>query len=84
MVKSNDIELTYSFDNGKDYVNLRILTDTQEEIMSISVIYSYSFLYENEIKELFGVKIKDISIDFNDQLYQIPVKTPFNLKKEEE
>lgn len=83
LVRSNDMELTYSFDNSKDFVNLRILTDTQEEIMSISVIYSFSFLYENEIKELFGVQIKDMSIDFKDQLYKIPVKTPFNLKKED-
>ena len=82
MVRNKDLELTYSFDNGKDFTNLRIITDTEEEVMSISVIYGYSFLYENEIKELFGVRIKDISIDFNDQLYQIPVKTPFNLKKE--
>lgn len=78
-----DMELTYSFDQGQDFNNLRILTDTKEEIMSISVIYAYSFLYENEIKELFGVNIQNISVDFQDQLYQIPVKTPYQPKKEE-
>lgn len=75
------VELSYSFD--KDYVllNLRILTDTETEISSISAIYPYSFLYENEIKELFGVNITGITPDFNNTLYTIPVKTPF---KEEE
>jgi len=77
------MELSYSFDKEYDFLNLRFITDTKEEIESISVIYPYSFLYENEIKELFGVQIKDISIDFKDTLYKIPVKTPFNLQKED-
>jgi ech hydrogenase subunit D len=77
------LELTYSFDKEKEFTNLRFVTDTITEIDSISVFYSYAFLYENEIKELFGAKIKNISIDFNDQLYQIPVKTPFHTAKEE-
>lgn len=78
-----DMELTYSFHQDQDFINLRILTDTKEEIMSISFIYSYSFLYENEIRELFGVNIQNISLDYKDQLYQIPVKTPYHPKKEE-
>ncbi|WP_313577430.1 NADH-quinone oxidoreductase subunit C [Lacrimispora sp.] len=73
------MELTYSFDKDHDLINLRILTDTETELPSISIIYPYSFLYENEIKELFGVKITGITPDFNDNLYKIPVKTPFHL-----
>ncbi|MDF2485200.1 MAG: ech hydrogenase subunit [Herbinix sp.] len=77
------MELSYSFDKDYDFINLRFVTDTEEEIMSISIIYPFSFLYENEIKELFGVNIKDISIDFNNSLYKIPVKTPFKTKEGE-
>lgn len=73
------MELTYSFDKVHDLINLRILTDTETELPSISIIYPYSFLYENEIKELFGVKITGITPDFNDNLYKIPVKTPFHM-----
>ncbi|EXG87515.1 MULTISPECIES: NADH-quinone oxidoreductase subunit C [Lacrimispora] len=73
------MELTYSFDKDHDLINLRILTDTETELPSISIIYPYSFLYENEIKELFGVKITGITPDFNDNLYKIPVKTPFHM-----
>lgn len=72
------MELSYSFDKEYELLNLRILTDTETELPSISIIYPYSFLYENEIKELFGVKITGITPDFNDTLYKIPVKTPFN------
>lgn len=73
------MELTYSFDKDHELLNLRILTDTETELPSISIIYPYSFLYENEIKELFGVKITGIMPDFNDNLYKIPVKTPFQM-----
>ena len=73
------MELTYSFDKDHELLNLRILTDTETELPSISIIYPYSFLYENEIKELFGVKITGITPDFNDNLYKIPVKTPFQM-----
>ncbi|MEY8353518.1 NADH-quinone oxidoreductase subunit C [Lachnospiraceae bacterium 54-53] len=71
------LELTYSFDKDYELLNVRIMTDTETELPSISIIYPYSFLYENEIKELFGVRITGITQDFNDTLYKIPVKTPF-------
>ncbi len=77
------MELSYSFDKDYDLLSLRVLTDTKERISSISIIYPYAFLYENEIKELFGVKIKDITVDFNNTLYKIPVKTPFKKEGEE-
>lgn len=73
------MELSYSFDKDYDLLTLRCITDTEEEISSISIVYPYSFLYENEIKELFGVNIKNITPDFNDTLYKIPVKTPFHM-----
>jgi ech hydrogenase subunit D len=78
------IEITYSFDKAFDFINLRLNVEYDTEIESISVIYPYSFLYENEIKELFGVGIKDIALDFDNNLYRIAVKTPFNIKKEAE
>lgn len=78
------LEVTYSFDKEYDFVNLRLVVDTETEIDSISTIYSYAFLYENEIKELFGAKITNIAVDFKDKLYRIPVKTPFGKVKGEE
>lgn len=78
----NGMELTYSFDKDYDFIHLRFTTDTKEEISSISFLYPFSFLYENEIKELFGVQIIDMSMDFKDKLYRISTKTPFNIEKE--
>jgi ech hydrogenase subunit D len=74
------LELSYSLDKDYELINLRLIIDTEAEVPSISVIYPYAFLYENEIKELFGANITNISLDFNNTLYKIPVKTPFHTK----
>jgi len=79
-----DLELSYSFDKDYELINLRINTDSKTEVPSISEFYPYSFLYENEINELFGSKIVKINIDFKDTLYKIPVKTPFGKKEGDE
>jgi ech hydrogenase subunit D len=77
------MELSYSFDKNFELLTLRFVLHGEQEVESISVIYPYSFLYENEIKELFGVSIKDMAIDFEDSLYQIPIKTPYAQKEGE-
>lgn len=77
-------ELTYSFDKDYDLIHLRCILGKEDEIESISIVYPYSFLYENEIKELFGVRIKDITMDYNNSLYRIAVKTPFAMKEGDE
>lgn len=70
-------ELTYSFAKEYVFVCLRIQAKEDTEIMTISDIYSCAFLYENEIHDLFGVKIKLISIDYKGNLYHLEKKTPF-------
>lgn len=79
----NGAELTYSFDKNYDLFNLRLNIEDDVEIDSISCIFPISFLYENEIKELFGVKIRNISLDFNDKLYKLAVETPFKKREED-
>ena len=73
------IELSYSFANDEtnDYVNLRIVMDKEDEVASITEFYPYAFLYENEMKELFGVNIHMINLDYNQKLYRLKDETPF-------
>ncbi len=70
-------ELSYSFDKNYDLISLRFIADETTEVSSISLIFSPAFLYENEIKELFGVNVVNISLDYDNNFYTIPVKTPF-------
>ena len=73
------LELNYSFDKDYIFVNLRFFVLKETEVTSISGIFSPAFLYENEIRELFGVNFKHINIDYEGNLYKISVKTPFNM-----
>jgi ech hydrogenase subunit D len=71
-------ELSYSFDKDYDFVTLRLEIPPETEITSISGVYHSAFIYENEIKDLFGVNIKHIALDYEGHFYKLPVKTPFN------
>ena len=73
----NGYELTYSFAKGYRLTNLRFAIDEGAELMSISNIFEPAFLYENEIHDLFGVKINQIKIDYNGTLYKTAKETPF-------
>lgn len=73
-------ELIYSVARDYDFENYKVIVGIDEEINTISDYFPSAMLFENEIKELFGVKIKSINPDYQDKLYRIAVKTPF--KKE--
>ena len=75
----NSYELTYSYDKAYRLRNFRITLLPDEEMPSISVIYPNAFLYENELHDLFGLNIRNISIDYNGTLYRTAIKTPFSI-----
>ena len=72
-------ELSYSFAplDQYEFVTLRVIVEKGEEVPSITEIYPYAFLYENEMKELFGVNIQMINLDYENKLYRITRETPF-------
>jgi ech hydrogenase subunit D len=72
------IELNYSFDKDYKFVNLRLIIQPEDEIQSISRICWSSFIYENEIHDLYGIKIKNINIDYKGKFYRTEVKAAFS------
>ena len=72
-------ELNYSFDKDNRFKNLRVTVVPDEEVPSISMIYQNAFLYENEIHDLFGVAVTNISIDYHGTLYRTSIKAPFSI-----
>ncbi len=76
-------ELSYSFAKEYELVTYRVIVDKETEVPSITPVFGMAFLYENEMKELFGVKMQCINLDYNNKLYRIDVETPFLTKKEE-
>ena len=74
-------ELSYSFAREYELHTFRLVLPQEEEIPSISQVYDCAFLYENEMRELFGVRIQHIATDMQDKLYRIDTQTPFGRRK---
>ena len=53
------INFNYSFAKDYDFYNYKIAIDINDEIPSISCIFKAAYLYENEMKDLFGININN-------------------------
>ena len=72
-------EVVYSFDGQEGFLHYRVLSAEKPALKSISDFFPSAYLYENEISELFGLKVEGMSIDFKGMLYNPRRKAPFNL-----
>lgn len=78
-VKTDRLEISYSFDRDYELVTLRLeIPDTETPIPSITGVYLAAFHYENELHDLFGVQVEGIAVDYKGKFYRTTVKTPFN------
>jgi ech hydrogenase subunit D len=72
------LELTYSFDKGYAFTNLRcIVPRSDPTVPSITGSYLAAFTYENELQDLFGIRVTDLAINYNGKFYITAVKHPF-------
>jgi ech hydrogenase subunit D len=73
------LELQYSFDQDYELTNFRItLANVDAPIPSVSGVYLSAFLYENEIHDLFGVKVTGIAVDYQGKFYRTATPRAFN------
>ena len=61
-------EVTYHFDKDLEMKHLRLKVKKDDEVPSISKIYFSALLVENEMKELFGLNVTNILIDYGGHL----------------
>jgi ech hydrogenase subunit D len=80
---SDCYEMNYSFDKDRQFRNIRFTIGPGETVPSISLIFGNSFLYENEIHDLFGITIEQMVIDYHGTLYETRIPAPFGLKASE-
>ena len=71
-----DLTILYSFVKGEKQVILRY-PPSSDPVESISGMYPYAFMYENEIKDLFGIEVLNMNLDFKGHFYETAVKMPF-------
>ena len=77
------IEVTYSFDLGGRLSNLRVSLPAEgsPRIASISSVYPCSYLYENEMHDLFRIQVDGMAVDFKGKFYRTTVPFPFASRK---
>src|ERR1039457_4625813 len=75
-------ELTYSFDLESALASLRLhLRAEDARVPSISSIYGCAILYENEMHDLFNIKVEGMTVDFHGNLHNTAVKYAFGNTK---
>jgi ech hydrogenase subunit D len=73
------VEILYTFEKDETIKNLKvILEDKDPEIHSITGTYWPAFIYENEMHDLFGVKFRNLALDFGGHFFKIASETPWN------
>jgi hypothetical protein len=71
-------EIAWAFAKGSDLELLREQITVGDAVPSISEFFGAAFLYENEIRELFGINVTGLNLDLQGQLYQTNTKVPFS------
>jgi ech hydrogenase subunit D len=76
--EAGGFELCWSFEKNGRLEHLRSAVAADEEVPSISDLFGSAFIYENEIRDLFGVKVTGIAVDFKGELYRTATKVPMS------
>jgi ech hydrogenase subunit D len=70
-------ELTYSFDKDYQLLNLRCFVPREgATVPSITPSYLAGFAYENELQDLFGIKVMGLLVDYQGKFYRMKAKAP--------
>ncbi len=80
--QATHFELHYTFDSKYQLTSCKMTIEPETEIPSITGIYPCAFLYENEMHDLYGIRIKDINIDYKGTFYKLARPRPFNPESE--
>jgi ech hydrogenase subunit D len=74
----DQFEVTYSFDQDYKLLNLRVyLPKENATLPSLTPSFPPMFTYENEFKDLFGIKVEGLVPDFGGNFYRKAAQAPF-------
>lgn len=74
------LEITYSFGRDREIAGCRIHVPRgpqQPVVPSITGSYFAALTYENELQDLFGIRVDGLALDFKGTFYRLAVKTPY-------
>jgi ech hydrogenase subunit D len=78
VARTDGYELQYSFGGGYALRTLKLNIGPKEAVPSITPYYGAAFLYENEIRDLFGARIERIAPDWEGKVFDVEGTTPFS------
>ena len=64
----NTLDVFYHFDKDMKMESFKMKVAIGEEIQSVSKVYFCALLVENEMKELFGLNVSNMAIDYGGHL----------------
>jgi NADH:ubiquinone oxidoreductase subunit C len=62
------LEVLYHFDKDMKMQHVRLLVAKGQEVPSLSSVYLCAFIIENEMKELFGLNVTGLAVDYQGKL----------------
>jgi ech hydrogenase subunit D len=71
-------EIAWGFARGGEMELIRERIAPGDEVPSVSASFGSAFLYENEMRELFGINVTGIGVDLKGQLYKTATRVPFS------
>jgi hypothetical protein len=71
-------EIAWAFARDGQLETIRETIDAATPVPSVSEFFGAAFLYENEIRELFGINVTGIGLDLKGQLYKTATRVPFS------
>ena len=71
-------EISWGFAREGAFETVREQIVAGDQVPSISEFFGAAFLYENEIRELFGIDVTGIDVDLRGQLYKTATRVPFS------
>lgn len=71
------VDLYYTYDQEGTLTNYKVAGLTKDDIIpSVSDVFLAAFVFENEARELFGIDLRDIAIDFGGNMYTLAETEP--------
>jgi len=78
-VAGDELEVLYTFEKDNVLKNFKINIDAKApELQSITVVFPYAFIYENEMHDLFGIVFKNLTLDYHGKYIVLPKEAPCN------
>ncbi len=72
---ATEVNYAYALDGALEILRARVPDGTA--IPSITGIYFAAFHYENELQDLFGLKVTDLAVDYKGHFYKLKQTTPY-------